>query len=220
MVQDPPHGGLSAVGAVDAPSSRRLPSADDSALIAAVRKGDLRAATRFHDRLRPQVERTVRRLLGPGDPDGEDVTQVAMMELVHSIDRFRGDCALDGWAAAVAAHVVWKQIRRRRMERRVFSGLEEGDTEVAVGVDDEAAAGARGLLRRIVGHLQTMGEDRAWAFVLHDVLGHDLKEIAAITGASVPAVQSRLFRGRKELLGHIEGDPELREFTQAWAEKE
>jgi DNA-directed RNA polymerase specialized sigma24 family protein len=49
--------------------------------------------------------------------------------------------------------------------------------------------------------------------LLHDVVGHELTEIAALTGASVAAVQSRLVRGRHELMerlgnaGDTEGDP-------------
>src|SRR5580700_6229760 len=70
---------------------------DDSELLAAMRRGDASAATALHDRLRPQVDRTVRRLLGARDPDFPDVTQQAMIQIVGTVDRYRGDCSLDSW---------------------------------------------------------------------------------------------------------------------------
>jgi RNA polymerase sigma-70 factor (ECF subfamily) len=49
------------------------------------------------------------------------------------------------------------------------------------------------------GHLVSMKEEHAQAVFLHDVLGHDLAEIALMTNVTVAAAQSRLVRGRKEL---------------------
>ena len=44
-----------------------------------------------------------------------------------------------------------------------------------------------------------MNQERATAVLLYDVFGHELAEIAVLTGVSVAAAQSRLVRGRKEL---------------------
>jgi RNA polymerase sigma-70 factor (ECF subfamily) len=51
-----------------------------------------------------------------------------------------------------------------------------------------------------------MDPARAEAVFLHDVLGHELAEIAVITGATVAAAQSRLVRGRKELLERLQSE--------------
>jgi RNA polymerase sigma-70 factor (ECF subfamily) len=45
-----------------------------------------------------------------------------------------------------------------------------------------------------------MKPEHAETLVLHDALGHELSEIAVLMGVSVAAAQSRLIRGRKELL--------------------
>jgi DNA-directed RNA polymerase specialized sigma24 family protein len=54
-----------------------------------------------------------------------------------------------------------------------------------------------------------MDEGQSWAFVLHDVFGCDVREVARILGISDAAAQSRLVRGRKRLHERIAADPEL-----------
>jgi RNA polymerase sigma-70 factor (ECF subfamily) len=194
-----------------APSARVGPpgaelALDDSELIAAVRAGDDSAATAFYDRLRPRVEATIRRLLGRHDSEAEDLAQLSMIELVRSIDRYRGDCSLDSWASTIAAHAVYKHIRRRRTERRIFGpGDVDGPSRASAG----RTIVARQLVGRVREHLDAMDETKSWTFLLHDVCGFDLREIASITGVSVAAAQARLVRGRREVHDRIAADPEL-----------
>jgi RNA polymerase sigma-70 factor (ECF subfamily) len=189
------------------------PTLDDSQLLASIRAGDPDAAAALHDRLRPVVERAIRRLLGRRDRDHEDLTQQAMIEVVYTIDRFRGDCPLDAWASTVAAHVVYNHIRRRTTERRIFDEAHAARLE-----DDDAPASLRSLsrdtaarstLKRVMSHLDAIDEVKAWTYVLHDVCGYDLREVAEITETSVAAAQSRLVRGRRELRERLAADPEL-----------
>ena len=180
---------------------------DDTQLLAAVRAGDPKAATALYQRCRPIVDRTVRRLLGRPDQDQQDISQQVMVEIVRSVDRYRGECPFDAWIATVAAHIVWKSLRRRRLERRVL--VPDGDLETE-GPDQPAHnALLRSVIRRVSRHLEAMDEARAWAFLLHDVHGYDLREMSRIMEVSESAAQSRLVRGRKELHERIADDPEL-----------
>jgi RNA polymerase sigma-70 factor (ECF subfamily) len=186
------------------------PLLDDRALVAAVKAGDAIFASSFCARVWPAVERTIRRLLGARDADAEDVAQLAMIELVNTIGRYRGDCSLDAWAQTIASHVIFKHIRRRQLERRIFTDLfSENAASVASPVRDEHRSSHRQLLGRVAIHLDEMANDRAWAFVMHDILGYDLREIAEMTESSVAAAQSRLVRGRRELHDRVARDPEL-----------
>jgi RNA polymerase sigma-70 factor (ECF subfamily) len=181
---------------------------DDHALLAAIRAGDESVAAALCNRLWPQVDRTIRRLLGRFDADREDLAQISLIEIVNTIGRYRGECSLDRWAQTVTAHVVFKHLRRRNIERRLFSELLSDDGHPAP-IQIERISLTRQLLARVAEHLDGMNTPRVWAFLLHDVMGFDLQEIAEMTGTSVSAAQSRLSRGRRELHDHIAHDPEL-----------
>jgi RNA polymerase sigma-70 factor, ECF subfamily len=179
---------------------------DDTALVSAVQTGSASAAARFHDRVRPTVDRTLSRLLGVRDPDYDDLAQQSLIELVMSIDGFRGECPLDAWISIVSARVVYRHLRRRKLERRLFV-VQAVDAGLERATMPQVAT--RNLVRHIEGHLESIDPKKAWAFVLHDVHGYDLQEVAEITGSSVAAAQSRLVRGRRELQRRLADDPEM-----------
>ncbi len=179
---------------------------DDARLVAAVRSGRSAMAGPFYDRTRPVVARTVHRLLGASDSDFDDLVQVAMIELLHSLDRYRGDCSLDTWTSTISANVVYKQIRRRSLERSIFA-RELAPEDVPQTVHQRPVL--RGMVERVTHHLAQMAHERAWTFLLHDVHGYSLDEVAEITGTTVAAAQSRLVRGRRELHERIANDPDL-----------
>jgi RNA polymerase sigma factor (sigma-70 family) len=191
-----------------APDDSAQATLSELQIVGAVRDGNAAAAALFHDRMRPIVDRTLARLIGGRDPDYDDLAQQALIELVLSVDRFRGECPLDAWASIIVARVAYKLIRRRRSERKLFA-LDRSELPEVV---DRAAAGEmvmRSALRRIERHLRMLDVGKAWTFVLHDVHGYDLDEVSAITGVSRSAAQSRLVRGRRALHERIAKDPEL-----------
>lgn len=195
---------------VDGPERQPVPAPtpalDDSQLIEACRQGDPSAARALHARIRPVVDATIARLLGRKDTRFEDLAHIALIELIRSLTSFRGDCSLDTWSRRVTAHAVYKELRRRKLEHRIFVPDEVSDAPTR---DEGDVAETRSILRRIRTHLAAMDHVKAWTVVLHDVGGYDLKEIAQITGASVAAAQSRLVRGRADLQERLEADPEL-----------
>jgi RNA polymerase sigma-70 factor (ECF subfamily) len=178
-------------------------------MLSAIRHGNPAVADAFCRRVLPTVDKTVRRLLGSDDGEREDLIQIAITELVRAIHSFRAESSLDTWVSAVTAHVVYKQIRRRPLSRHLsLDVVPESLLEARRSTGDVTLA-AREVLSRIVHHLDAIGPKLAWGFVLHDVLGYGLHEIARMTGISETAAQSRVVRGRRRLHKRIANDPEL-----------
>jgi RNA polymerase sigma factor (sigma-70 family) len=183
------------------------PPIEDIQLLAAVRAADPGAAEAVYERSRPVIVRTLNRLLGRTDPDYQDLAQQTMVEVVRTIDRYRGEGPFDAWLTTLTAHVVYKHIRHRTVERRVLSDVLQFEP---VATDQPAhRATLRSTIDRVCEHIAGIDPGRAWVFLLHDVHGHDLREVAQIMSISAAAAQSRLVRARKELHARFAADPEV-----------
>ena len=187
---------------------------DDAELLAAIRAGKQSAASEFYDRVRPQIDKTICRLLGNTDREHADLVQLAVINLVSSIRRFRGECLLDTWVSRVTAHVVYKHLRRRGAERRLLERVVSSDLTRDLPHRGTREETARDVLECITTHLAAMDAGQSWAFVLHDVFGYDIREMASIMGISEAAAQSRLVRGRRHLHERLAADPEVSTFTR------
>ncbi|HEY3667443.1 MAG TPA: RNA polymerase sigma factor [Polyangiaceae bacterium] len=175
----------------------------DEALVAAIRRGDQKLGRLLYARLSRVIDATLTRVLGPGQPDHDDWAQAAFEEVVRTIHKgqFQQRCSLTSWAASVACHIGLNAIRTRKTERKFFDRDEQTDEPSLAGSerDLERSLVARDELRQLRAELSQLSPGRAEAVLLHDALGYDLKEVAALTQSSVAAVQSRLVRGRKDL---------------------
>lgn len=178
--------------------------ATDAELIDAFERGEGRACEELYDRLIGVVEGTLWHVLGRRDEHHSDLVQSAFEQIVMTLSRrrFARACSLSSWAATVTTHIAFNAIRSRTRERKVLDRRRDGDVEASnypEHGDLEHELGVREELSRVRSCLAEMDSTRATTLFLHDVLGHELAEIAVLTGVSVAAAQSRLVRGRREL---------------------
>jgi RNA polymerase sigma-70 factor (ECF subfamily) len=175
----------------------------DEEVLAGLRAEEPWAARCLVDRLEPAVERTLMRVLQSRTTDFEDLVQATFERIVRTLveRRFDARCSLSTWASAIATHVGIDSLRSRIRERRLFKDEKaSGVHELSSRVDASARLEARAEVARVQRILARMNPAQAEAVLLHDLLGHDLSEIAAITGVTVAAAQSRLVRGRRAFL--------------------
>lgn len=177
----------------------------DDQIIDGVMEGVPRAADALYDRVHDVVQRAVSQVVGRSDTDLDDLMQVAFERLIQSLakGRFARACSLRAWASVLSSRVAIDALRGRKRERSFFDKSQSSD-EVPRARDvkptPERDAETRLQLEELRGALSRMKPDKALMVYLHDVLGHDLNEAARLTGVTVAAAQSRLVRGRKELV--------------------
>jgi RNA polymerase sigma-70 factor, ECF subfamily len=178
----------------------------DQELISAVVAGDHRVAAELYSRLASVVDRTLLRIFGRREVDHDDLMQTAFEQIVLTLTRqsYAGNCSLKTWAARVTSNVGLNALRSRRRERRVVDRNSPTPADSPCPEDLERSAHARSQLKAVMAELAAMNQRRAQAVFLHDLEGYALQEIADITGLSVAAAQSRLVRGRAELLKRLE----------------
>lgn len=177
----------------------------DEAIVEGLLAGRDWAAGELYDRLQPVVDRALRRVLQSSAEDHDDLVQVVFERIVRTLmqRKFAGACSLPTWATAIAAHVGIDALRARVRERAVvWEDRARGDEQAArvSSGNLERQLEARAEIAELHAILGSMDPAQAETVLLHDVHGHELSEIALIMGVSVAAAQSRLVRGRKDLL--------------------
>ena len=184
-------------------------SAQDAELVEAFQAGHPGAGARLYDRLFPVVDATIVRILGRREHDHADLVQSTFEQIVSTLSRrtFARHCSLAGWAAVLACHVGLNALRSRRRERGVIDRGQElgaqGTREKSAPASLESQLHARDELAWVRRRLAEMDPDRVTTLLLN-AMGHELVEIAGLTGTSVAAAQSRLSRARRELRAHLE----------------
>jgi RNA polymerase sigma-70 factor (ECF subfamily) len=166
--------------------------------------GDPRAHAALYDALSPVVVRTLQKILRDPAADYDDLVQTTFERIVRKLasEGATSVSHLAAWGAGVAAHVALDALRAKIRERKLFKQDDATRlvVESAIAPSLERQLEARRKLEWVQGALARMNEDQAHTLLLHDVLGHDLAETAAITGVSVAAAQKRLSRARQDLL--------------------
>ena len=137
--------------------------------------------------------------------ESQDIVQEVFLQVYRRIHSFRGDASLSTWLHRITVNqcLNWKRrwARRFRWMHVPFGNVEDGGVEEPAsplptpeGHLSEAETG-----KAIDDALKKLPEHARAVFVLREIEGLSYEEIAAVTGAKLGTVRSRLFNARKRL---------------------
>jgi len=181
----------------------------DSAVLAA-QGGDEAAFRTVYRAVHPRLLAYVRTLVG--EPDAEDVTSEAWLQIARDLERFSGDAdRFRGWAARIARNRALDHIRMRG--RRPAIGGDETELTGKPAQSDTAGEAIEALATgRTLSLIAQLPQDQAEAVVLRVVMGLDAKTAAETLGKRPGAVRTAAHRGLKRLAelldANAEPDPE------------
>ena len=182
---------------------------DDAELTAAVRAaqgGDETAFRTVYRAVHPRLLGYVRTLVG--EPDAEDVTSEAWLQIARDLERFSGDAdRFRGWAARIARNRALDHIRMRG--RRPAIGGDETELTGRPAESDTAGEAIEALATDGAFHLiSRLPQDQAEAVVLRVVVGLDAKTAAQTLGKRPGAVRTAAHRGLRRLAELLGDDPD------------
>ena len=167
---------------------------DDAYLVRRAQEGYVDAYADLVDRHGGLAYRVALRLLG-NHHDAEDVAQEALVTAWQQLPGFRGNSSFPTWLY----QIVTRRALNRIIRTRVTESLD------LLGEVSDAAAGPGQHAERdltvdaVTAAVTALPPPQRIAIVLHHFEGLSNADIALITGSSIPAVRSHLFRGRRTL---------------------
>jgi RNA polymerase sigma-70 factor (ECF subfamily) len=174
----------------------------EAELIAAVVKGDSSSFEPLVIKYQPRVFATVRRY-ARRESEVEDIVQEIFLKAFQKLASYRGEAPFEHWLMRLAVRTCYDFLRAHRRNREMtLSDLTEQEHEwlerftFDPQAADESAAAARELVQRAMAHLSPAAR---LVITLLEIEDRSVKEIARLTGWSVPLVKVRAFRARREM---------------------
>ena len=174
----------------------------EAELIAAVLAGDAASFEPLVAKYSPRVFATARRY-ARRESEIEDITQEVWLKAFDKLKSFRGEAPFEHWLMRLAVRTCYDFLRGHQRNRESsFSEISEPEDDwLERFVADpssaaEDAAAAKLLVDRL---LEKLSPPARLVIQLLEIEDRSVKEIAEITGWSVPLVKVRAFRARGEM---------------------
>jgi len=151
----------------------------------------------------PLVRRICRGLMGRHHSELEDVIQECLIDVARALPAFRFESNVAHYVTKIVMRrtIEWRQRDRERAQqhRQLHADV------LPAAAFDEARDARANLVRHL---LDELNEDQATALLLKVMLGHSVEEVAAITGAPLNTVKTRLRLAKMSLRRWLERNGE------------
>ncbi len=180
------------------------PADSDEVLVRNARAGSRFAEERLYRKHSAEVFQLALRLLRSHE-DAADVTQDAFVQALGDLASLREPSAFRPWVRRIAVRMVHRRFRRRKMLRAF--GLDGGASDVPLEdlADSSASSEARTELRLLDRAIETVGITERTAWMLRQVHGLALDEVAQACGCSLATAKRRIAVTEAAVTRHVEG---------------
>jgi len=174
----------------------------DADLIAAVLRGDTASFEPLVVKYSPRIFATARRY-ARRDSEVDDIVQEVWTKAYQKLGSFRGTAPFEHWLMRLAVRTCYDALRQHQRNREAFfSDLSEPEQDwlerfmANPQSSAEDVTAARALIQRLLSMLTPAAR---LVITLLEIEEKSVKEIAQLTGWSVPLVKVRAFRARAEM---------------------
>jgi RNA polymerase sigma-70 factor, ECF subfamily len=174
----------------------------EAELIAAVLAGNAASFEPLVQKYSPRVFATARRY-ARRESEVEDIAQEVWLKAFDKLKSFRGEAPFEHWLMRMTVRTCYDFLRAHQRNRESsFSEISEAEDDwlerFAVAPDTVSyhADAAKLLVERV---LEKLSPEARLVITLLEIEDRTVKEIAELTGWSVPLVKVRAFRARSEM---------------------
>lgn len=177
-------------------------------LIKALQNGDETAFKALVIMYRPMVHRVIFRML-QNDDDTEDLVQDVFIQIWQSICNFRGEAGLKTWIYRLAVNKAISHLRWQRIRSFMSVSISSSkiNSEDRIQIDNNSGFEKLAQMdsnKAIIMATQKLPANQSAAFMLSKAEGLSNSEIAMVLNTTIGAVESLIFRAKKQLKRSLE----------------
>lgn len=192
----------------------------DASVIEGCRRGDRAALERVFRAEAPMLERVLFRIVGLNHSDVEDLMQLTFEHAIRAFPAFRGEALVRTWLTRIAVRTALHHLKHPAQRRRASLEVLDGGKAPISASRPQHEAEARARLKSLYEHLGHLEAPQRTAFVLFQVEGRSMEEVAALMDCNVSTTKSRVMWARRKLFARLSKDPRTRSWLDEYGGQE